>query len=118
DLQGVWSVVEVQTTGGKPFMTLRPCQHVEITRDRMVFHDGDAGGDVAYELDPAPNPKDIDLTPLQGPRKGDRIPGVCQVIGNRLTIACDLAPEAARPKTLKPGATSGLVLELERSSKN
>jgi RNA polymerase sigma factor (sigma-70 family) len=111
-LAGHWLLVEIESTGGVPFPALRPGQKVETAAGKLLFQENGAAFELPYELGPIP--WSIDLCPLQGTRKGDRIPGLYQLDSGRLTVCCDLAPGAPRPLAVQPGSASKLILAFER----
>jgi RNA polymerase sigma factor (sigma-70 family) len=108
---GMWLVARIETTGEIPFPKVRPGQAVRILFDKMVFSENNLVFDLPFEVGVTPA---IDLLPQQGPRKGDRIPGIYLSEVGRMTICCDLAPGAPRPLSVQPGPATKLILTFER----
>jgi uncharacterized protein (TIGR03067 family) len=85
--QGEWQVISIERPGS-------PGNPDELLRARIVF-DGDYGrimdgertvAEWEFRLEPAQEPKAIDLTDTAGPNKGEKGLGIYRVEGDALTI--------------------------------
>ena len=111
---GTWKVVSVERDG----------QAVDDAKDDTVTFTGDKiaikskNGDHAgtFKLDPAQKPKTIDMTPSDGPQKGQVHAGIYSLDGDTLKI-CFTEPGKDRPKELTAKAGSGQMLVVLKRAK-
>jgi uncharacterized protein (TIGR03067 family) len=100
-LEGVWTVT-AQEHGGKP----DPLEDLSklafiITAEKVIARFGDPTTDnvqrlgMEYQIDPAAQPKAIDLTYAEGELKGQKLLGIYGLDGDTLTIC--LSRGGARP---------------------
>jgi uncharacterized protein (TIGR03067 family) len=118
-LEGTWKVVALEADGRQaPPEELKggswsiKGSEVQFTEPRQK-----PAGKAAVKLDPAKDPKHIDLVGLDGPQKGKKIQGIYKFEKNRLVICLrgPEAPEKGRPKKFMTEADSGLgMITLER----
>lgn len=122
-LEGHWKGVELETEGRK-----LPAEAIESLKEggwtfkgsEVTFEDANAPGKSSFKLDPGKNPKEIDLTGLDGPQKGKTILGIYKLEGKRLTICVRGVgtEEKGRPTEFVTKAGSGLgLIVLERAEK-
>jgi uncharacterized protein (TIGR03067 family) len=101
-LAGAWRVRHVETHG-EALLTAE-----ELAKARITFR-GDRAElkgfrvtfvrDFSFKLDPTKQPKQIDVTFLDGPRKGETFEGIYVVRQSEMRICLRLAdPESGRPK--------------------
>jgi uncharacterized protein (TIGR03067 family) len=103
-LEGTWETVEM----------IRDGKAREDAKDDTVTFDGDkmtiktkTGEHTGTcKLDPSKKPKSIDITPNDGPEKGNVHLGIYSLEGDSLKI-CFVQPENARPTSLDAKAGSG-----------
>jgi len=118
-MQGAWQAVDLKANGEKsPDDQVKELQIV-IKGDE-IFAVKPQGEDPRnkFKLDSSKTPKTIDLTPLDGPRKGQIVPGIYSLKNGRLTLCINIFREdpALRPTEFKTQASDGVVLvTLERA---
>jgi RNA polymerase sigma factor (sigma-70 family) len=101
-LAGEWRVRHVETDGEALF------KDDDLKEARIVFKDNKAEvkgfevifvRDFSFKLDPTKNPKEIDVTFLEGPEKGTTFEGIYLVRKDEMRICLRLmTPELGRPK--------------------
>jgi len=112
--QGTWTVTSSIYDGQPaPDALVRSIERV-VTGDHVVWkRDGKSFSGTKVELDPAPEPKTLDVIPDGGRNRGERVLGIYRLDGDRLTI-CMAAPGQPRPKEFKAGKGSGCTLRTFR----
>jgi uncharacterized protein (TIGR03067 family) len=108
--QGTWVVTSSIFDGQPaPAAIVRSIKRI-VTSDHVVWkRDGKSFAGTKVELDPAAEPKAIDVIPDGGRNRGERVLGIYKLEGDRLTI-CMAAPGRPRPKEFKAGKGSGCTL--------
>lgn len=120
DLQGVWQAVDLEGNGEK-----QPADQVHelqiVIKADEVFAVRPRGEDPRnkFRLDSTKAPKTIDLTPVDGPRKEQIVPGIYSLKNGRLTLCINIFGKdspAKRPADFKTREGDGVVLvTLERA---
>ncbi len=109
--QGTWIATSSTFDGQKvPEDVVRSIKRI-VTDDHVVWERNGkrfAGSTVA--LDPAKEPKTIDVIPDGGRNRGERILGIYKLERGTLTI-CMAAPGSARPGEFKADKGSGWTLQ-------
>jgi uncharacterized protein (TIGR03067 family) len=108
--QGTWSVTS-SIYDGQPASEeiVRSIKRI-VTGDRVAWErDGKHFAETRIEVDPAREPKTIDVIPDGGPNRGERVLGIYKLEGDRLTIAM-AAPGQPRPKEFLAAKGSGCIL--------
>lgn len=114
--QGTWAVVAFEHDGQEtPEETLGEIERVVMGNRAVWRRNGETFSETTIEIDPAKEPKAIDVIPDGGPFKGRRTPGIYKLDGDRLTI-CMGQPDGERPEAFAAGKGSRRTLMvLERS---
>jgi RNA polymerase sigma factor (sigma-70 family) len=116
-LQGKWRIVSAEMAGKKAADDeLRRMQEnpIEFKGDTVLArHKAD------YKIDPTKNPKELDITPQEGPEneKGKTFRCIYRLKGDELTLCMSLMPDGDRPTsfTPQPGVLiSVMVLKREK----
>lgn len=110
-LKGNWTLVSIESHRGKEE---GKDAKVEFTLDKMVVNLGKGQTRTGtYKLDPSKTPKEFDLVPDDGPKKGQAMQAIYVLEGDTLKIC--MAEKGARPKEFKPdGATETSIVTLKR----
>jgi uncharacterized protein (TIGR03067 family) len=108
--QGTWAVTS-SIYDGQPASEQIIRSIKRIVHDNHVVweRDGKRFAGTTIELDPAAEPKTIDVIPDGGRNRGERVLGIYKLDGDRLTI-CMAAPGRPRPKEFQAGKGSGCTL--------
>jgi uncharacterized protein (TIGR03067 family) len=77
---------------------------------RMEGPGGVGQREYTFKLDPAKKPKGIDMTIVDGPYKGDVVPGIYELDGDTLTLCLPNKPMTGRPAEFKSAQGSQLAL--------
>jgi RNA polymerase sigma factor (sigma-70 family) len=111
-LAGEWKVAFVEVAGMSAF------PNADISDARITFKDGKAEvkdfrllsfGNFSLKLDPTSQPKEIDVTFLEGPWKGDTFVGVYVTMRNEVRICLRLEKtNLGRPRGFSTVADAGL----------
>jgi uncharacterized protein (TIGR03067 family) len=114
-LEGSWKLVSLESDGRKA-----TAQELEAMKgggwtfkgSELSFEDANAPGKASFKVDASKNPKEIDLTALDGPQKGKTGEGIYKLEDGKLSVCLrDLAAAAkGRPKEFATQADSGLGL--------
>ena len=119
DLQGTWQAVDLEANGEKsPADQVKELQIV-IKADE-IFAVKPHGEDPRnkFKLDSSRTPKTIDLTPLDGPRKGGIVAGIYSLQNGQLRLCINIFGKdpARRPTEFKTQAGDGVgLVTLERA---
>ncbi len=108
--QGTWRATSSIYDGQEaPAEIVRSITRI-VEKDHVVWkRDGKSFAGTRIELDPAREPKTIDVIPDGGKDRGERVLGIYQLEKDRLTI-CMAAPGKPRPKEFKAEKGSGRSL--------
>ena len=116
-LEGKREIVALESQGekieGKDLESLK-ANGWTFKGSKVTFADGSVGQPVesTYKVDPAKDPKEIDITAGDGPMKGKTMAGIYRIEDGRLTL-CLRSPEAKskeRPRRFATEPRSGLIL--------
>ncbi len=119
-LQGEWRGVKGTVDGRRTPTAEARMFRIAVKGDRLTLAAGGEARKASFKLDPARSPKAIDLTWLDGPEKGRRVPGIYELeeMGRwRLCVPNAKAGEAVeRPKEFTAAAGERRMLfTLERA---
>lgn len=110
DLTGHWLMVALEVNGEAVGEDLVSSARLEIEGNRYRLNYGDAVITESIKVDPDKTPGAIDFTYVDGPRKGEKVPGIYKVEGDRYTMCRPLRGEDPRPKEFTAGSGSGLMM--------
>jgi uncharacterized protein (TIGR03067 family) len=108
--QGTWSVTS-SIYEGQPAAeeVVRSIKRI-VSGDHVAWErDGKHFAGTRIELDPAREPKTIDVIPDGGPNRGQHVLGIYKLEGDRLTIVM-ATPGRPRPKEFQAAKGSGCIL--------
>ena len=121
-IQGTWSVVSMQFQGKKVANEVFAKTKYIIRADQIVTMNGKETVKVTgYKLHPGKQPKEIDLSPFKGLKKGRVNPGIYALEGDTLRICAPDSNAKGRPERPKEFATkaeSDLILMVLRREKS
>ncbi len=108
--QGTWSVISSIYDGQKASEEIVRSITRIVEKDHVVWkRDGKNFAGTKIELDPAREPKTIDVIPDGGPNRDQRVLGIYKLEGDKLTI-CMASPDKPRPTEFKAEKGSGCTL--------
>ncbi len=115
--EGTWAVTSSVYEGQEAAEDLVRSIKRIVEGDHAVWErDGKRFAGTRIELDPAREPKAIDVIPDGGPNRGERVLGVYKLEDDKLTI-CMAEPGKARPKEFRADKGSGHALRTFRREK-
>ena len=85
-LQGTWSVVSSERDGNKAPDDKIKGVKITFQKDKLIARQADKTIEMSYTVDPAKNPKTIDITYLDGEQKGESSQGIYSLDGDMLKI--------------------------------
>jgi len=99
DLEGEWMVVAMEEGGETASAdALKKMKWVVKGNEITATGPDDVTRKMSFKLDPGKGPKEIDITDLDGPFKGETSPGIYTIEGRRLRVCFADAAEQGRPK--------------------
>ena len=108
-IQGTWTAVSAEQDGKEaPAEAIKDFTLI-VTADKLTFNPTGENRQSSYKLDPSKTPKEIELTPLDGPAKGKPMKNIYRLDGDRLTL-CLQNGDGAAPAEFATKADSGLRL--------
>ncbi len=116
-LAGLWQAVELEANGQKAPADAAKAFQLRIKGDKLVFSPTTDNREHAFAIDTTAKPKAMDLTPADGPAKGQKLPcAIYMLDGDKLTLCFDKEWEAGkRPTEFKTAVGDGFALvTLER----
>jgi len=116
DLDGTWKMTRVVDSGredAKPVGT-----RVEIQKGRIIGYDTESKQTyaVSYQLSPAKNPGEINMTIVEGKDKGKSAEGIFALEGDTLKI-CYAFDGGPRPKSFATAGQKWICLEMKREKR-
>jgi uncharacterized protein (TIGR03067 family) len=103
-VQGTWVGVELVRNGEAAPKEEAAKAKLIIKADKYKFHSGDGELEGSFKLDPATNPKHMDVTPAGG----DTLKAIYSVTDKEFKLCVSLTGE--RPKEFSSKADSGCIL--------
>lgn len=112
DLQGVWQAVYLEANGQKESAERIQEVQLVIHADRLDVKPDGEGTRTTFKVNAHNTPSTIDLTPLDGPRKGERLLGIYSLQGGRLQLCINIfgRDPTVRPTGFKTQPGDGFVL--------
>jgi uncharacterized protein (TIGR03067 family) len=108
--QGTWRVTSFVADGAEAPPEVAGEMSRVVEGDHVVWKRGGTSfAGTTVELDPAADPKAIDVIPDGGKLKGKRVLGIYRLDGDTLTI-CMAGPDQDRPHEFAAGKGSGRTL--------
>jgi uncharacterized protein (TIGR03067 family) len=108
--QGTWRVTSFVSDGAEAPPEVAGKMSRVVEGDHVVWkRDGNSFAGTTVELDPARDPKALDVIPDGGKLKGKRVLGIYKLDGDTLTI-CMAAPDQDRPTVFEAGKGSQRTL--------
>jgi uncharacterized protein (TIGR03067 family) len=109
--QGTWIATSSTFDGQKaPDEIARSIQRIVAENHVVWERQGKRFAGTTIELDPIPDPKNIDVIPDGGRNRGERVLGIYKLDGVRLTI-CMARAGQPRPREFKAEKGSGWTLQ-------
>jgi RNA polymerase sigma-70 factor (ECF subfamily) len=119
-IQGTWKVESVTMNGqdkdGKGDLLEKSTFEIAANKMLVKFNKGNKPS--TYTLDPATNPKTIDITPEEGDGKGQAVPGIYKLEGDTLTICFPCGAQMKRPTEFVSKEGSDTILLVLKRVKN
>jgi RNA polymerase sigma-70 factor (ECF subfamily) len=109
-LQGTWVGVEGERNGEKAAAEDARKFKLIVKGDRITINPDGENRVSTFKLDPTQKPKAIDLTPQDGPAKGQTVPGIYSLEGDTLKLCVSNGEVGNRPTDFTTKAGSGLVV--------
>jgi uncharacterized protein (TIGR03067 family) len=115
-LQGNWEAVAVREGGKELGAEERVAVRVRFKGDEITFYPiKDEKARVTFRLDPAASPKAMTLTEQEGEDKGQSVPAIYELHGDRLKLCVAMKAGVARPTEFtSPDGSNLLLLDLKR----
>ncbi|HMF14628.1 MAG TPA: TIGR03067 domain-containing protein [Gemmataceae bacterium] len=111
--QGTWALVSAIHDGRKSAPEKIKTVKLTFSGEKLTVH-GEKGMESAFKLDPSKKPKEIDVTPGDGPDRGKVLRGIYELMDEELKICIGKAGKE-RPTEFASKENSGVVLiELKR----
>jgi uncharacterized protein (TIGR03067 family) len=108
--QGTWIVTSMVREGQEAPAEIVASIRRIVEGEHVVWkRDGKRFAGTALELDPAADPKAIDVIPDGGPSRGEKVRGIYELDGETLRI-CMAGPGQDRPKAFRADKGSGHTL--------
>jgi uncharacterized protein (TIGR03067 family) len=111
NLEGTWQAVDGEANGKKlPADQVEELQ-VVITSDKLEIKPDGEGRKTTFKLNSSGTPKTIDLTPLDGDRKGTIVPGIYSLQDGQLKLCINIwgKDPSQRPTAFQAQEGDGFV---------
>ncbi|MGE3808671.1 MAG: TIGR03067 domain-containing protein, partial [Gemmataceae bacterium] len=106
-----WKVIDLQDgTDQKPPAGVLDMIKVTITDDQIIFDSLGKKQPVTFKIDPGKSPKEIDLTAVDGPKKGQIFRGYYSLDGDTLKLCVSEKLKDQRPKAMKADPDTGTAI--------
>jgi uncharacterized protein (TIGR03067 family) len=119
DLQGTWQAVDGEANGQEVADDKVQETHILIEADRLEIKPDGEGRKTTFKVDPGKTPRTIDLTPVDGGRKGTVVPGIYSLQDGQLRLCVNIwgKDPAQRPNEFKTQPGDGYVfITLKRTT--
>ncbi len=118
-LQGKWTCVSIETRGDKLVgQDFKDCKaDFTFNPDNLVVKSANKTETWSFRIDPASNPKSIDVIFENEEGKKQTARGIFEVEGDKLTLCWSLNDEA-RPKEFKSKPKSSIAVIVLKRAKN
>lgn len=112
DLEGTWQAIDGEGNGQKMPVEQVKELRVVVRADQLAIKPDGEGRKTTFKLDASKAPNTIDLIPLDGPRKGDVVPGIYSVQSGQLMLCVNVwgKDSTLRPSEFKTHEGDGFVL--------
>ena len=119
-LQGLWQAIELEANGQKAPAEVVKAFRIQIKGDQLVFNPASENRKHAFAIDPEAKPKAMDLTPADGPGKGQRLPcAIYKLDGDKLSVCLDKEGQSGkRPTEFKTVDGDGFALIILERAKD
>jgi uncharacterized protein (TIGR03067 family) len=108
-IQGSWKPVTAEL-GGKPFPeSILETMKLVLGDGKYVVTVGAGKDEGTVQLDPAKEPRAMDIVGVKGPNRGKKFPAIYELTDDTLRICYDLSGKA-RPKEFKTKVDTQLYL--------
>jgi uncharacterized protein (TIGR03067 family) len=109
--RGTWKFVSIENEGQAVPKAQYEGARLTLKGDQFTFRQGADSTHGTFKVDPAKQPKTIDVTFTDGPDKGKTIVGVYELKGDTYKVCLQLKGKE-RPKEFRSQAESGHVLQV------
>jgi RNA polymerase sigma factor (sigma-70 family) len=110
-LQGVWGAIVIEREGKRAPAEVLEGFRVVFKGNRMTINPQSDNRTSTFTLDPAKQPAWFDAMPEEGPGKGQRLPAIYELDGDRLKLCFDnVAAGDRRPTEFRSSAENRLTL--------
>jgi uncharacterized protein (TIGR03067 family) len=119
DLQGTWQAVDGEGNGEKLDEDKIKETQIVIESNTLAIKPDGEGRKTTFTVDPGKTPQAIDLTPLDGDRKGTIVPGIYALKDGQLRLCVNIwgKDPAQRPTEFKTQPGDGYVfITLKRTA--
>jgi RNA polymerase sigma factor (sigma-70 family) len=111
-LQGLWQAVALEANGNQAPEEDVKAFRIRIKGNKIAFNPDTENREHTFTVDPKAKPKAMDLTPGDGPAKGQKLPcAIYELDGNSLKLCFDKEGKAGkRPSEFKTAKRDGFAL--------
>jgi uncharacterized protein (TIGR03067 family) len=115
--QGTWTLLSLENNGESATSEALKGRRLIVTGNESVFMEGErVFSRSTQKLDATKNPRQVDITQVEGDEKGKVTKGIYLLDGDDLTI-CYVYPGDGRPSEFKAGKDTGCILLKFRRAK-
>lgn len=111
-LQGLWQAEKLESNGEAAPAAATKAFRIRIEGNELVFNPSAENRKHTFSIDPAAEPKAMNLTPADGPGKGQNLPcAIYKLDDNKLVLCIAKAGKAdKRPSKFATTAGDGIAL--------